>query len=55
MVTFVVTLLIGAGAGWAMEQQWGTQLVRWSRVSRMKMRVLRRQGENPWRAWFEQE
>ena len=55
MVTFVGTLLIGAVAGWAMEQQWGSQLVRWSRTNRMKMRVLRRQGENPWRAWFEQE
>lgn len=55
MVTFVGTLLIGAVAGWAMEQQWGTQLVRWSRTNRMKMRVLRRRGENPWRAWFEQE
>jgi hypothetical protein len=55
MVIFVTTLLIGAAAGWAMEQQWGTQLVRWSRMNRMKMRVLRRQGENPWRAWFDQE
>ncbi len=55
MVIFVTMLLIGAAAGWAMEQQWGSQLVRWSRMNRMKMRVLRRQGENPWRAWFEQE
>lgn len=55
MVAFVSMLLVGAVAGWLMEQQFGTQLVRWSRMNRMKMRVLRRQGENPWRAWFEQE
>ncbi len=55
MVIFVGTLLIGAVAGWAMEQQWGAQLVRWSRQSRMRMRVLRRRGENPLRALFDQD
>lgn len=55
MLTFVSTLLAGAVAGFVMEKQWGQNLVRWSRVNRMKMRVLRRRGENPWRAWFEQE
>jgi hypothetical protein len=53
MVFFVTTLLVGAVAGWMFEKQWGPQLVRWSRVNRMRMRVLRRQGENPWRAWFD--
>lgn len=48
MVTFVGTLVIGAVAGWAMEQQYGLSLVRWSRQQRMRMRVARRQGENPW-------
>lgn len=55
MVTFMSTLLVGAVAGWALEQQWGTQLVRWTRQNRMRMRVLRRQGQNPWRAWMSEE
>jgi len=50
---FVTTLVVGAVAGFVMEQQWGSNLVRWSRTQRMRARVLRRQGESPWRAWFE--
>jgi hypothetical protein len=46
MVTFVGTLLIGALAGWAMEQQWGLELVRWTRIRRMRTRVARRQDES---------
>ncbi|HEV8582693.1 MAG TPA: hypothetical protein VGX68_26800 [Thermoanaerobaculia bacterium] len=53
MLTFVSTLLVGAVAGFAMEKTWGSGLVRWSRMQRMRMRVLRRQGLNPWRAWFD--
>jgi hypothetical protein len=53
MLTFVSTLLVGAVAGFAMEQQWGSSLVRWSRMQRMRARVLRRQGVRGWRAWFE--
>jgi hypothetical protein len=52
MVMFVSTLLVGAVAGFAMEQQWGPNLVRWSRTQRMRVRVARRQGASPWRAWF---
>jgi len=55
MVTFVGTLLVGALAGWLLEQQWGSRLQRWSRVNRMKMRVLRRQGVNPLRAWLDDQ
>jgi hypothetical protein len=55
MVIFVSMLAVGALAGWAMEQQWGPELVRWSRTNRMRMRVLRRRGENPWRAWFDDQ
>jgi hypothetical protein len=55
MITFVATLLVGAIAGWLLEQQWGSRLLRWSRVHRMKMRVLRRQGINPLRAWRNDE
>jgi hypothetical protein len=55
MVTFVSTILVGAVAGFMMEQQWGQQLVRWSRMQKMKMRVARRQGDNPLRSFFEQE
>lgn len=55
MVTFVGTLLVGAVAGWLLEQQWGRHLLRWSRIHRMKMRVLRRQGVNPLRAWLDEE
>jgi len=52
MLTFVTTLLVGAVAGFAMEQQWGSSLLRWSRAQRMRMRVARRQGLSPWRIWF---
>lgn len=54
MLTFVSTLMVGAVAGFAMEQQWGSRLLRWSRAQRMRMRVARRQGVSPWRAWFGQ-
>ncbi|HEX9945891.1 MAG TPA: hypothetical protein VGG03_28115 [Thermoanaerobaculia bacterium] len=37
------------------EQQWGRQLQRWSRMHKMRMRVLRRQGVNPWRAWLDEQ
>jgi hypothetical protein len=52
MVMFVGTLVVGAGAGFALEQQWGLNLMRWSRMQRMRVRVARRQGASPWRAWF---
>ena len=55
MLTFVGTLLVGAVAGFAMEKTWGSGLVRWSRIQRMRMRAARRQGINPWRAWFSRE
>jgi hypothetical protein len=51
MVTFVGTLLIGAVAGWTLEQNLGRNLLRWGRQKRMRMRVLRRQGVSPLRAW----
>jgi hypothetical protein len=47
---FMSTLLVGAVAGWMAEQQVGPNLVRWARQRRMHMRVLRRQGDNPWKA-----
>jgi len=49
MGTFVGTLMIGAVAGFVMEQQWGGGLVRWSRMRRMRMRALRRQGRSFWK------
>ncbi len=52
MLTFVSTLLVGAFAGFAMEKTWGSGLVRWSRIQRMRMRVARRQGVSPLRVWF---
>lgn len=55
MVFFVTTLLVGAVAGWMFEKQWGSQLVRWSRIQRMRMRVARRQGASPWRTWFDDQ
>lgn len=55
MVTFMSTLLIGAVVGFMLEQQTGENLVRWSRIQRMRMRVLRRQGESPWNAWKNQD
>ena len=51
MVTFIGTLLVGAVAGWTLEKSLGTQLLRWSRQKKMQMRVLRRQGVSPLRAW----
>ena len=55
MVTFMSTLLVGAVVGFRLEQQAGASLVRWSRLQRMRMRVLRRQGESPWNAWKNQD
>jgi hypothetical protein len=52
MLMFILTLMAGAVAGFAMEQQVGMKLVRWGRAQRMQARVLRRQGVSPWRAWF---
>lgn len=52
MLTFVSTLLVGAAAGFVMEQHVGSSLARWSRMRRMQMRVARRQGVSPWRVWF---
>lgn len=51
MITFIGTLMIGAVAGFVLEKQVGAPLLRWSRIQRMRMRVLRRQGENPWLFW----
>jgi len=51
MVTFVGTLLIGAVAGWLLEQRHGNRLLRWSRQKRMQMRALRRQGASRFDAW----
>jgi hypothetical protein len=42
IVAFVGTLLIGAVAGWMVEQKHGSQLLRWSRQKMMQRRVLRR-------------
>lgn len=56
MVTFMGTLLIGAVAGWMLEKSLGQQLVRIVRQKKMQMRVLRRQGVSPLRAWrFDEE
>jgi hypothetical protein len=55
MVMFVSTLVIGAVAGFVMEQQWGTNLVRSVRRHQMRARVLRRQGVSPLRAWFDDQ
>ena len=55
MVMFVSTLVVGAVAGFMVEQQWGMNLARWSRIQRMRARIARRQGESrPWRAWFDE-
>ena len=48
MVTFVGTLMIGAVVGFMVEQQWGGELVRWSRMRRMHTRALRRQDQSFW-------
>jgi hypothetical protein len=53
MAMFVSTLVVGAVAGFAMEQQWGVNLMRWGRMQRMRARVARRQGASSWRSWFE--
>src|SRR4029079_26487 len=42
MVTFIGMLMCGQVAGFMMEQQWGSTLLRWTRQHRMRMRVLRR-------------
>lgn len=55
MTLFITTLAVGAVAGFLFEQQWGTNLVRWSRMQRMRARIARRQGESPWRAFFDGE
>jgi hypothetical protein len=55
MVTFLGVLMVGAVSGFMMEQQWGANLVRWTRQRSMRMRVLRRQGVNPLRAWLDEE
>ena len=55
MLTFVSTLLVGAFAGFVMEKTWGSSLVRWSRMQRMRARVARRQGVSPWRVWFDDQ
>ena len=50
MVTFITTLMVGAVLGFMLEQQVGAPLLKWSRIKRMRMRILRRKGENPWSA-----
>jgi hypothetical protein len=55
MVTFIGVLMIGAVSGFMMEQQWGAHLIRWTRQHRMRMRVLRRRGVNPLRAWLREK
>lgn len=55
MVTFVGTLVIGAVAGWMLEQNVGQQILRRVRQKRMQMRVLRRLGMSPLRAWRSDE
>ncbi len=55
MITFVSILLVGAVSGWALEQSFGRNLLRWTRQKRMQMRVLRRQGGNPLRVWLQEE
>lgn len=50
MVTFISTLIFGAVLGFMLEQQVGAPILKWSRITRMRMRMLRRKGENPWSA-----
>lgn len=52
---FMSTLVVGAVAGWVAEQQVGPNLLRWARQRRMQMRVLRRRGDNPRKAWSDQD
>ena len=50
IVTFVSTLVIGAVAGWMMEQKHGSELLRWSRQKMMQRRALRRESsEDSWK------
>jgi hypothetical protein len=51
VTTFVGTLMIGAVAGWMLEQQFGRGLVRWYRQQRMRLRVARRLGVSPFEVW----
>jgi cytochrome bd-type quinol oxidase subunit 1 len=55
MTMFITTLAVGAVAGFMMEQQWGINLVRWSRMQRMRARIAKRQGVSPWRAFFDEQ
>lgn len=55
MVTFISMLTVGAIFGFMLEQQVGAPLVRWSRVKRMRMRILRRKGESPWVALLQDD
>ena len=55
MSTFITMLALGAVAGFMMEQQWGTNLVRWSRMQKMRARIAKRQGVSPWRAFFDEQ
>jgi len=45
IVTFVSTLVIGAVAGWMMEQKHGSGLLRWRRQKMMQRRALRRRED----------
>jgi hypothetical protein len=55
MVTFMGLLMLGAVSGFMMEKQWGGNLLRWTRQRGMQMRVLRRRGVGPLRAWLGEE
>lgn len=44
IVTFVSTLVVGAVAGWMIEQKHGSGLLRWSRQKMMERRALRRRS-----------
>ena len=55
MVTFVTTLMVGAVLGFMLEQQVGAPILKWSRITRMRMRILRRKGESPWSALLRDE
>lgn len=49
IVTFVSTLVIGAVAGWMMEQKHGSGLLRWSRQKMMQRRARRREEPQGWK------
>jgi hypothetical protein len=51
MLTFVGTLMIGAVAGFVLEQQLGQEMTRWYRLQRMRARVTRRLGEGASQLW----